>query len=147
MVIRPAAPADAPLVRELFTEYQRGLGLDLGFQGFADEIEEPFEKYRLILFAGKEEVAACAALKNLGDGIAEIKRLYVRPAFRRMGLARALSVRLIEEAVALGYRAVRLDTLRRLPGALDLYLSLGFQEIPPYNENSEPDIVYLERRL
>jgi GNAT superfamily N-acetyltransferase len=142
----------APTARELFSEYQAELGLDLGFQGFQEELAGLPGKYgppggALLLVEENGFPAACGAIRDLGEGICEIKRLFVRPAFRRRGLARQISVALIERAQELGYERVRLDTLRRLEGAFDLYLSLGFTEIPPYNFNPEPDIVYLEREL
>lgn len=143
--------SDPDVARALFEEYQAELGVDLEFQSFRDELATLPGKYappRGVLYVVFVDgaPAGCGALRPLDD-IAEIKRVYVRPAFRRRGIARELSERLIADAARLGYRAVRLDTLRRLAGPLDLYRSLGFAEIPPYNENPEPDIVYLERTL
>lgn len=140
------------VARELFVEYQTELGLDLGFQGFQEELASLPGKYAgpkgaLVLAMIEGEYAGCGALRDLGEGIAEIKRLYIRPAYRRRGMAKLISVALIERAKKLGYRRIRLDTLRRLAGAFELYESLQFQEIPPYNYNPEPDIVYLEMGL
>jgi putative acetyltransferase len=93
------------------------------------------------------EICACGAMQDLGSGICELKRIYVRPAFRRRGIARSISEYLLGRAVGIGYQRARLDTLRRLVGAVDLYGSLGFGEIEPYNYNPEADIVYMERAL
>jgi putative acetyltransferase len=137
-------------IRELFLEYQAELGLDLCFQGFEQELADPLALYgrppgRLLLAHWDGDLAGCGALKDLGGGIAEIKRIYVRPPYRRHGIARALSEHLMSEAARIGYERVRLDTLARLSGALALYRSMGFMETEPYNYNPEPDIVYMER--
>jgi GNAT superfamily N-acetyltransferase len=139
-------------VREMFEEYQRELGVDLCFQSFQEELETLPGKYGPpsgVLYLGFQdgELAACGALRPLEAGVSEVKRVYVRPAFRRMGIARALSERLVADAVTLGYEVVKLDTLERLTGALAMYRSLGFTEIPAYNFNPEPDIVYMQKRL
>jgi GNAT superfamily N-acetyltransferase len=139
-------------IRTMFSEYQRELGVDLCFQGFAEELAGLPGKYAPpsggILVAEQEgEIAACAALRDIGDGIAEIKRLYVRPAYRRRGLARTMTRQLLDRAEEIGYRRVRLDTLLRLPGPVDLYAGMGFREIPAYGFNPEPDIVYMELAL
>ncbi|AIE87481.1 GNAT family N-acetyltransferase [Fimbriimonas ginsengisoli] len=141
-----------PVVRKLFAEYQLDLGFDLGFQSFQQELDGLPGKYgppkgAILLAEEGGEVAAGAAIRDLGDGICEIKRLYVRPPFRRRGLAKSISIALIHRARELGYERVRLDTLRRLTGALELYLALGFEEIPAYNFSPMPDIIYLERRI
>lgn len=139
-------------VRELFEEYQRGLGVDLGFQGFQAELARLPGKYgppggALLLVEEEGRPAACGALWPLSDAVCELKRIYVRPEWRGQSLGRAISEALMERARALGYATVRLDTLRRLAPALTLYRSLGFEEVAPYNFNPEPDIVYLERPL
>jgi GNAT superfamily N-acetyltransferase len=146
------APDLVGSVREVFVEYQAELGIDLCFQDFEEELAGLPGKYGpprgaiLLVFDG-DLLAACGALRDLGDDVAEIKRLYVRPEFRRKGFARRISVQLLDQARDFGYADVRLDTLRRLAGARELYESLGFAEIEPYNFNPEPDIVYMELRL
>lgn len=138
--------------RKLITDYQGELPIDLCFQNFQAELDDPFKKYGrpggvVVLALWDGEVAGCGALQNLGDGICELKRIYISPPFRRRGIARAVSEFLLERGRQLGYSVARLDTLRRLPGALELYQSLGFNETAPYNFNPEEDIVYMERPL
>ena len=143
---------DLELFRELIHEYQSFLGVDLCFQKFETELADPFSKYSppkgiVLLGYWDGEICACGALQDLGSGICELKRIYVRPAFRRRGIARSISEYLLKRAAEMGYQRARLDTLRRLVGAVDLYASLGFSEIEPYNFNPEADIVYMERSL
>lgn len=138
--------------RELIQEYQRQLGVDLCFQGFDQELADPLSKYgplrgTILLALWDGVVAGCGALQDLGEGVAELKRIYVKPEFRRKGIARSISEELIRFAEGKGYQTVRLDTLRRLAGASELYRELGFAEIAPYNYNPEADIVYFEKPL
>jgi putative acetyltransferase len=138
--------------REMFEEYQTELGIDLCFQGFQEELAKLPGKYgppggALLLVYHEEVSIACGALRDLGDGFAELKRLYVRPAYRGVGLGRQITQTLLDRARAFGYVVLRLDTLRRLEPALALYKSMEFTETAPYNENPEDDIVYLQRTL
>jgi GNAT superfamily N-acetyltransferase len=89
-------------------------------------------------------LVACVALKDLGGGIAEVKRLFVRPCCRRRDFGRLLLVQMIDVARQAGYSRVRLDTLARFGPANALYAALGFQRIAPYNYNPEPDVLYFE---
>ncbi|MEA2554338.1 MAG: hypothetical protein QOJ65_2514 [Fimbriimonadaceae bacterium] len=143
---------DLETFREFLQEYQSYLGIDLCFQNFQKELANPLGRYTppkgiVMLAHWNGEVAACGALQDLGEGNCELKRIYVRPDFRRKGIARSVSEYLMRRAEEIGYRAARLDTLKRLEGALELYRSLGFSEIAPYNVAPEPDIVYMERAL
>lgn len=131
---------DVAACRELFVEYQRDLGVSLCFQGFDQELASLPGAYarprgRLLLARVVGEPAGCVALRPLGDHDAEMKRLYVRPAARGMGLGRALAECVIDEARAIGYRALKLDTLPQMKTAQALYAGLGFVDTAPYNDN------------
>lgn len=131
---------DVAACRELFIEYQRALGVSLCFQGFDRELETLPGAYgrprgRLLLARVAGVPAACAALRPLGERDGEMKRLYVRPQFRGMGLGRALAEIVIDEARAIGYASVKLDTLPQMAEAQSLYAALGFRDIAPYNDN------------
>ncbi|MBX7103686.1 MAG: GNAT family N-acetyltransferase [Gemmataceae bacterium] len=153
MTIREAHfPNDLVVVRELFEEYAAGLGIDLCFQGFREELAGLPGMYSRpaggVWLAEVDGIAAgCIALRPRGEDRAELKRLYVRPAFRGTGIARALAERALTAAIAIGYRQACLDTLRTMTGAIALYRSLGFAEIEPYYHNPIPEVVYLGREL
>ena len=134
------APADVEACRELFVEYQQALGVSLCFQDFDRELATLPGAYarprgRLLLARVAGVPAACAALRPLGDRDGEMKRLYVRARFRGMGLGRALAEIVIDEARAMGYESVKLDTLPQMAEAQALYSALGFRDIAPYNDN------------
>src|SRR5579863_1023246 len=139
-----SSTGDIAIVRSLFEEYARESGADLSFQGFEAELEGLPGKYAspegclLLGFAG-DVAAGCVAMRRLGDSTCEMKRMYVRPAYRGRGWGRALGERVIADARALGYRAMRLDTLAPMESAIALYRSLGFREIEPYYFNPNPD--------
>jgi DNA-binding MarR family transcriptional regulator/GNAT superfamily N-acetyltransferase len=143
--------------RSLMMEYADFLGEDLSFQGFAQELAELPGKYappsgalllaRLPDRRPRSEPAGCVALRKLSPGVCEMKRLFVRPHYRSHGIGRLLAQRVIEEARRLGYKVMRLDTLERLQGAVALYRSLGFVQIPPYCENPLPGVMFWEKRL
>jgi len=142
-------------IRELFREYQQALGEDLCFQSFEAELENPLKKYVLnkgaiILAYHENEVCGCIALQSLADkdeGVCEMKRLYVRPAFRKLGIGRLLVDKLLEVAREKGYKKMKLDTLKRLGPAIDLYITYGFVTTQPYYANPLGDVVYMEKDL
>ena len=136
--IWPAVSADEiETARTLFREYADGLDVDLSFQNFDEELATLPGGYappdgRLMLAWHGDESAGCVALRRFAEGIGEIKRLYVRLAWRGTGLGRALAEAVIAEARAAGYTTLRLDTLPTMTTAQRLYRALGFREIAAY---------------
>jgi len=142
-LIRPARPDELDAVRELFREYGGFVGSPIGFENFEREIASLPGEYICLLVAEESGwLAGCAALRTIGAGIAEMKRLYVRPAFQGRGLGRLLTERIMQEARASDHRLLRLDTLPIMGNALALYRSLGFREIPPYGRNPAEAICF-----
>jgi ribosomal protein S18 acetylase RimI-like enzyme len=145
-------PADLPVVRELFEEYGRSLGIDLSFQGFDEELATLPGKYEppqgTMIVARSEGVpCGCVALRRIDERTCEMKRLYVRPGCRGSRIGAELVTRIIEAAQAKGYRAMRLDTLPSMKSAVSLYRSFGFQEIEPYIYNPLPGALFMEKQL
>ena len=151
--IQAGSVSEISEARELFLEYSEWLGLDLCFQNFEQELAELPGRYgapdgRLLLAVSQRQVAGCVGLRRLDDGVCEMKRLYVRPKFRGLGIGRAMAVHLIEEARALNYSQMRLDTLPAQMGkAIKMYRSLGFREIEPYYHNPVKGALFLELSL
>jgi ribosomal protein S18 acetylase RimI-like enzyme len=147
-VITIAPADDYDVVRELLFEYAAGLGVDLSFQDFDEEVASLATFYERILIARSgDEIAGCVALRHISDITCEMKRLYVRPAFRGHSTGRALAVGIIEEARRRGYTRMRLDTLPSMRAAYALYESLGFHSIAPYRHNPVDGTKYLELEL
>jgi ribosomal protein S18 acetylase RimI-like enzyme len=151
--IRPASvPDELPVVRQLFREYAAGLGIDLAFQGFEEELASLPGKYappkgRLLLAWRGAEAVGCVALRPVNEVAAEMKRLYVRPGMRGGQLGRRLAERICQEAREAGYGRVCLDTIPSMQAAVALYRSLGFEPTTPYVFNPVPDALFLARAL
>lgn len=149
----PSEPADLDTVRALFREYAEGLGVDLQFQAFDSELAGLPGDYApprgaLLLALVDGAVAGCCALRPLDSSdypnASEMKRLYVRKAFRGFGLGRQLAEATLDAARQAGYACVLLDTLDDMESARALYTGLGFEDIPPYYHNPLPGSHYLK---
>ena len=152
MEIREAAAADIPTVRALFEEYAAGLGVSLCFQKFDEELAGLPGAYapptgRLLVAWEDGMAAGCIAFRRLGEGRCELKRLYVRPAFRGRGLGRLLANRALGAAAAAGYESARLDTLPSMTEAVALYRALGFVPTEPYCNNPVPGALFFAKSL
>jgi GNAT superfamily N-acetyltransferase len=137
-------------VRQLFREYETSLPFDLSFQNFEDELKSLPGRYgppsgRMLLAKHGDAFVGCVALRQIGDGLCEMKRLFVQPALRGQGIGKTLARAIIEEARRIGYKRMRLDTV--LEPAKGLYRSLGFREIPPYQHVPIEGVVFMELEL
>lgn len=144
------------LARAILREYAEQLDVDLCFQGFDDELAALPGEYAppagaLLLAFVDGELAGCGALRALFDvdyaNACEMKRLYVRRAFRGFGIGRLLAQALMDHATGAGYSVMLLDTLDDMEAARGLYASLGFEEVPPYYYNPLPGAHYLKAEL
>jgi ribosomal protein S18 acetylase RimI-like enzyme len=141
-------PQDRAIVETLFREYVSALGEDISFQNVDDELAGLPGKYArpggVVLIAWDGTDAAGAVAYRMSEpAVCEMKRLYVRPAFRGAGLGRELAQELIEAARASGYRTMLLDTLASMNAARALYRDLGFVPVAPYYDNPLPDVMYM----
>lgn len=152
----PIGPAESPedlaAVRDLFLEYTRGLSVDLGFEGFPEEVASLPGAYAppggvLLLARDDAGPVGCAGVRPYGPREAELKRLYVRPRARGEGIGRRLVEEALRRAAAAGYRALRLDTLPTMTAATVLYLTLGFVEVSEPHPNPVPGTRYFRRSL
>lgn len=152
----PSGPSDLDAVRGIFREYAHSLSVDLCFQGFEDELAQLERVYGppqglMLLAYADGQLAACIAFRALTDvghvKACEMKRLYVRPAWRELGLGRRLAQVAMKRARDAGHACMLLDTLDEMGPARGLYASLGFEEIPPYYFNPIPGAHYLKADL
>lgn len=155
-LIEPEDPAALAAVRELMREYAASLSVDLCFQGFDEELATLPGDYAppygsLLLAVVDGALAGCGGFRPLPEadeaGACEMKRLYVRPAFRRLGLGRTLAQALMDRATEAGHTVMLLDTLDEMESARGLYASLGFVEVAPYYYNPLPGAHYLKAVL
>jgi ribosomal protein S18 acetylase RimI-like enzyme len=152
--IDPAAtPDDLLVVAQLFDGYATSLPVDLGYQDFATELAGLPGKYaepKGALLLARDEAGAplgCIALRALDEGVCEMKRLFLVPEARGMGLGRALAEAIIVAARDRGYRELRLDTLPSMTSAIALYEGLGFERIAPYYAPTPPGTVFMALAL
>jgi len=152
-LIQAASFEQVELARELFLEYADSLGFSLSFQHFDEELKNLPGAYappsgRLLLAHHQGQAAGCVALRPLDRQICEMKRLYVRPAYRGKGVGRILVDRVITEARGIGYERMRLDTIESsMQDAIALYRRRGFREIAPYRSSPIAGALYLELLL
>ena len=151
-IVAAESPVQLATAADLFCHYAQAIGIDLSFQGFQRELATlpgPYAKPagRIALAMVGDQAAGCVAIKPLDPQTAEMKRLYVQPAYRGAGAGRLLATWAIDQARLAGYQRMRLDTLARMTQAVALYESLGFVRIDAYYVNPLPDVVYFERDL
>ena len=152
ITITVAKPDDLVHVKSLFSEYASRLGIDLSFQDFDREFAALPGDYApptgCILLAKEEsEAVGCVALRRISEDVCEMKRLYVKPTFRKQGIGGRLAESMMEEARLRGYRIMKLDTLPSMREALRLYESLGFRKTTPYRHNPVKGAVFMQLDL
>jgi len=148
--IAPTTPEDLDTIRRLFREYEASLPFDLCFQNFEEELRGLPGRYappngRTLLARRDGACVGCVALRQIGTDTCEMKRLFVTPAARGWGIGRALAEAIVAESRRIGYKRMRLDTV--LEPAKNLYRSLGFREIPPYQQVPIAGVVFMELEL
>jgi GNAT superfamily N-acetyltransferase len=151
-IAQTGTAAELAAARELIQEYADGLGIDLAFQGFADEFANLPGDYapprgRLLVAWEDEQAVGCVALRPHTGEACEMKRMYVRPEARGRAIGRALTERIIAEARTIGYSRMLLDTLPFMTAAIRLYESLGFVRRAAYNDTSFKGMIYMELLL
>ena len=151
-IIAATTQAHYQEARKLTYAYQQFIGIDLEFQGFSTEMRTLPQMYGppkgvMFLVEKKEVFIGCAGLRDFGDNIAEMKRMYVLPEHQGKGIGKTLTKHLIGSARKLGYNAIRLDSLPWMETAISMYRKFGFIEIPAYRYNPDKDTVYLELKL
>lgn len=155
-LLMPSLPEEMAEVRQIFQEYADSLNIDLEFQGFESEIADLPGEYapprgQILLATVDGAIAGCCALRPIDDcdypNAAEMKRLYVRQAFRGLGLGRQLTEGILDAARRAGYDHVLLDTLDDMESARALYTDLGFESIAPYYHNPVAGAHYLKVSL
>ncbi len=152
--IQPArSAADLDAAARLLRAYASSLGIDLAFQDFQAEVEAMPGKYappagELLLARnlGNKPVG-CVGIRPVADGCCEMKRLYVAPEGRGLGVGKALINAVVLEATRIGYREIRLDTLPSMAAAISLYRKQGFKAIAPYYQTPLAGTIFLGRPL
>lgn len=145
-------PDDRVIVEALFREYVASLAEDISFQNVDEELITLPGKYArpggvVLIARDSADAAGAIAYRMAEPGVCEMKRLYVRPAFRGRDIGRELANELIEDARARGYRTMLLDTLASMQSARALYRDLGFVPVAPYYDNPLPGVAYMALEL
>lgn len=148
----PGTTEEWAAARRLVDEYARSLGIDLSFQDFDREMASLPEEYGppgggFLLAEQDGMFVGCGGFRRLTAATCEMKRLYVAPNGRGLGIGRALALRLIDDARSRGYTAIRLDTLPAMSAARRMYAALGFKEIAPYRYNPVEGTMFMELAL
>jgi len=151
-VVRARTRTDWADALRLVRDYADSLAFDLGFQDFDEELETIADVYgapggRFLLGQEAGEAVGCVGVRPFDGDVCEMKRLWVIPGQRRTGLGRRLVEAIVGESRDLGYRCMRLDTVKEMTAANTLYASVGFRSIPPYTHNPLPGAQFLERDL
>lgn len=152
MIGEPRSATQIRELRRLLERFASSIEADLEFQDFKQELESLPGPYaapdgRLLIWEEDEVVGGCVALANLGDGVCELRRLWVSPRFRGRGIGRELTHEVLREARKIGYAKVRLHTLRSMLSARAVYEGLGFYQIPAYTPVPAEAVIFLEREL
>jgi GNAT superfamily N-acetyltransferase len=152
-LVKARHPQEIATATTLFREYADWLGIDLAFQDFANELATLPGKYAppegelILALSLTGEALGCVGVRPLDGAVSEMKRRYVRPAARGLGIGRALVAAIISSAEELGYAEMKLDTLPWMDSAMALYKQFGFAEIAAYYNNPVPGTRYLGRQL
>jgi GNAT superfamily N-acetyltransferase len=151
-VVKAIEPDQIEMTRTLFREYADTVQFVECFQDFGTELSNLPGEYgppsgSLLLARDGDEPVGCVGLRPIGDGVCEMKRLFVRPASRGRGIGRLLAERIIAEARAIGYERMRLDTLPEMREARGIYEQFGFRTIEPYREYRIGDVLFFEMEL
>jgi ribosomal protein S18 acetylase RimI-like enzyme len=151
-IIQAVTKEQIKIAKNLFLEYAGSLDFELCFQDFDTELAELPGEYeapdgRLFIAELDNKPAGCIALRKIDTNICEMKRLYVKPEYRELGIGKKLAYKLVEEARKIGYKKMRLDTVPSMKTAQNLYYSMGFREIKPYRANPVPGALYMELTL
>ncbi len=136
----------------LFLEYANWLNIDLSFQKFDEELKILKTMYGpphgcIILCKHENNFVACVAVRKIEEGVAELKRMYVKPEYQRKGIGENLLKISIKFAKEKGYKTIKLDTLNTMKPAMNLYAKHGFVKTDAYYFNPEPTAVYFELKL
>ena len=136
----------------LFREYAAWLDIDLCFQGFEEELADLNKMYAHpsgVIFLIREDdiYTGCVAVRKKDEDVAELKRMYIKPGYRKGGLGSALLQKALDAAKEMGYKKIRLDTLSDMTNAIDLYTKFGFYAIEPYYFNPEKNALFFEKKL